>query len=218
MQRRFQKLAVCLAIVALAATPSQASVIISATGVSSPQGDFGGAQALVNIINQSGLSAGYTSGVTNFGTYTAATTHAALAGTGFTNAETNGPQQFTFDLGAVTLIDALAIWNTDSVGRVTSFRVFADNDGIFGNGVGALLVGPTALGGFGPAQVFAFGPVSTRFIHIEGLSSLAPPDFYGLGEVVFRAAAAVPEPGTLVTCAAALLVGVGFARRRRPAA
>lgn len=197
-----------------AASIAQAGPILGAVSISSPQGDNGGGIDLVNIINQSGLSAVYTSGVTDFDTFTAATTHFGLGG--FTDTRNNGPQQFTFDLGASVSIDAIAIWNSTTTSPITSFQLFADDDDVFGNGTTSLLFGPTALGAAGPSQVFEFASINTRFIHIEGLSTLDPPDFYGLGEVAFRSSnsSQVPEPSTLAILSLGL-VGLGFARRKK---
>lgn len=211
--RREVLLAAVVAMGSLAVpSSSEAAPIIGATSVSSPQGAFGGFP-LENIINQSGLSAVYVSGATDFDTFTAATTGAGLSGSGFTGQQDNGPQQFIFDLGGAQTIDALAIWNSGSVGSISRFEVYADNDGNFANGTTGLLVGPSPLGtNASPAQVFAFAGTSTRYVIFNGLASLAPPDFYGLNEVAFRGASDVPEPATL------LLAGLGAAaaiRRRR---
>ncbi len=207
-----------LAFATVTAAPTHAGAILGATSVTSPQGDFGGSAELANIINQTGLSATYTSGITDFDTFTAATTHEDLSGTGFTGTESSGPQQFTFDLGLMSLIDGLAIWNTASVGAITSFRVLYDTDADFGNGTSGELLGSTPLGAAGPAQVFSFGSVSTRYIHVEGLTSLEPPDYYGLGEVAFRSAGVspIPEPSTLISGGIAVgLMAVAGLRRRR---
>lgn len=206
MKRRL----VAICIVLAAASIANADIMIGAVSVSSPQGNIGGIHDIGNIINQSGLSAAYTSGVTDFATFAAGTTHLGLTGTGFTGSETQGPQQFTFDLGAVTLINGVAVWNTTSVGAISSFSLLADTDSDFGNGVSATLVAATALATPGspvPAQVFSFAPTATRYVHFNGLSSLAPPDYYGLGEVAFSV---VPTPSAvLLGC-----IGLGMASRR----
>ncbi len=195
---------------------STAGVVVGATSVTSPQGALTG-YPLNNIINQSGLSAGYTSGVTDFATYTASTTHSSLFSgvTGFTGMATNGPQQFSFDLGSTLTIDAISIWNTFSVGAITSLELYWDNDNNWGNGVGGQLVGPSALTpSDASAQVYGFDVVATQFIHINALSSLQAPDFYGLGEVVMSQAAAVPTP-SIAALMGLGLIGLGFTRRRR---
>ena len=117
-------------------------------------------------------------------------------------------------MGLLLTIDAIAIWNTGSVGAVSSFSLFADDDNIFDNGVTSLLLDSTALGASGPAQVFNFSSISTQFIHVNGLSSLQSPDYYGLGEVAFSQVAAVPEPSTIALLGLGL-IGIGFSRKKK---
>jgi len=202
-----------LSFAAFAPRADAATPIVGAVSVTSPQGDSGGTFALTNTINQTGLSALYVSGVTDFATFTASTTHDGLVGTGFTTEESNGPQQFTFDLGTPKPIDGIVIWNTTSVGRITSFNLFSDVDPIFGNGTSAQLLPVTVIGnGGGLGYVFSFAQTNTRYIHVNGTNSLEPPDFYGLGEVAFRA---VPEPVTLAMSICAVLVLPAVRLRRR---
>ncbi len=209
-----------IGLVASLASAAQAGPIIQAASVISPQGDFGGLFALANAANQSGLSAGYASGVTDFDTFVAATTHdgGGSLNSGFTGA--GAPGQFSFDLGAVVSVDALAFWEVQNSGSVHSFNLYADSDQNFGNGVGALIGTFNAVGGgFGgpaisAAQVFTFLALSTQFLHIDVLTmqggvGLVP----GIGEVAVRGAA-VPEPGTLAVFGLGL-AGVAMSRRRR---
>lgn len=203
-------------------SPANASTIIDPVSVSSPQGDYSGDYALANIINQSGLSAGYTSGVTDFATYVASVTHdgTGTGTSGFTNNDNAPPAQFSFDLGASMQIDALAFWNTATTGSVTSFNLYADTDQDFGNGTGALLgtFNPTA-GGTQPSsgQVFTFNSVNTRYMHIEALSlSIEGPLNAGIGEVAFRSSA-VPIPAAVWLFGSGLLGLSAIARRKKAA-
>jgi len=191
------------------------AAVIGPVAVSSPQGSRSGFP-LTEIIDQSGLSANYVSGVTDFNTFTAATTNpGGISQSGFTAAETSGPQQFTFDLGDFYLIDSIAIWNSGSAGSVISFEVQADSDANYGNGTTVSVLSPTALDtGFLVAQVFTFAPVSTRYVHVNGLASQQPPDFYGLGEVIFNGVP-VPEPTTLGATGFGLLALLHGYRRTR---
>ena len=215
MRRRYF-CATCIAIFAVALTQTsmvKADFLIGATGISSPQGSFPGSP-LEDIINQSGLTNTYQSGVTVFDGFVASTLHTGVAESGFTNTNDNGPQQFIFDLGEVLSIDAIGIWNSGSAGSIISFELLADDDDDFSNGTVTQLLGPTNLdinGAIG--QAFEFGPVSTRYVVINGLDTTQPPDFYGLGEVVFRTSVAIPEPGLSLIALSSL--SICFCRTRR---
>ncbi|KGJ86900.1 PEP-CTERM sorting domain-containing protein [Colwellia psychrerythraea] len=189
----------------------QATPIHQASSVTATTADFGGSFALVNMINQSGLSAGYTSGVTDFTSYTGSTTHNGLEGFSV------GPDgQFSFDLGSALNIDGLALWASTNIGSLASFDLYADTDQIWGNGVGSLLGSFNALGGVGsdPAQIFSFAATSTQFLHIDILSTQGGIGFQpGIGEIAFRGASEVPEPISIALLGLGL-AGIGFSRKR----
>jgi hypothetical protein len=199
---------------AIALAPAaHASVIIDPISVSSPSGDFGGAFALVNLINQSGLSAAYTSGVTDFTTYTATTVHTGntiAAPSGFTG--TSGePQTITFNFSGPTTIGSIAIWAINNVGSITQFSLSGDGGAIAGVFNAAADNGT----GIDPAQDFFFAPqltskITMTVLNTAGGTALIP----GLGAVAFGSGGAIPEP----TSWALMLVGfggVGAAMRRR---
>lgn len=203
---------------AASTTTSSADFVHAPISVSSPFGEqlfF----PLANIINQSGLSDNYISGETDFASYTATTTHSPLLSqnnVGFTNTSSDGPQHFTFDLGDIYPVTSIAIWNTDSEGAVSSFELYADDDNNLDNGTTARLIEPTNLQYNDPllsipaeAQVFSFETISVRYIHVNGLSTLLPPDYYSLAEVVFGV---VPAPSASLVGAVTLC---GLSRRRR---
>lgn len=200
------------------AVPASGGAILQGAS-SSPQGSFGGAYAIENAGNQSGLSAGYVSGFTSFDGFVSVATHSSPdngANSGFT-ASNGVPQQFTFDLGAIHDVDGFAFWSTDNIGSVTSFELFADNDGNFGNGglqsLGFFNVGRDA-GSVSSAQVGSFGWTTTQYFHVnvlgmDGGTGLTP----GIGEMAFRQA---PEPGSIVLLGlgALGLATVGLRRRK----
>ncbi len=210
-----------LAAAALAAlavsSAANAGVIIGAASVSSPAGDFGAPYDLLNIVNQSGLSASYVSGVTDFDTYVAGTTHDSTfsLNSGFTGSDVL-PQTFTFTLGGAPTIDGIAFWAVDNPGSVTSFDLYADTDNDFSNGTSALLGSFSALAGVFSGQSFSFSAVSTGFVHLRALDSAGRTDLFpGIGEVAFRSAGAVPEPTTWTMMVLGFGLVGGVVRSRR---
>ena len=204
------------ALLVIAPLAANAVPIHQAVSVTATTADFGGPFALVNMINQSGLSAGYTSGVTDFATFAGGTTHDG--GGALNSGFSVGPfGQFSFDLGSVLTIDGLAFWETQNTGSVLAFDLYADTDQIWANGVGALLGSFLAtadlLSAISSAQVFGFGSTLTQFLHIDILTTNGGSQ-PGIGELAFRGAVAVPEPGTLALLGLGL-IGMGLGRRRK---
>jgi hypothetical protein len=139
-----------------------------------------------SITNQSGLSAIYTSGVTDFDSYVSTTTHDSdsldnlwvfLGRSGV----------ITFNLGASYTLDALALWPlSGSTGDVRGFTLYADTDADTSN-LGTSLGSFNAVApSFFPvgSQVFNFGATNTQFVQME-ITSNAGSDRIGLGEVAF---------------------------------
>lgn len=179
--------------------------------------------SLTNTIDQSGLSIGYTSGVTDFDAYLALNpTHTNTFSTfeWFSNSGST-TATVTYNLGAVNTINRLALWNEESSG-IGLLNLFYSTDNI--------LFLPLALGllptdnPLGPqyrADVFSFAATNAQYVRFEmsGCPQLNPGSFpaCGIGEVAFARGqgTVAPEPGTM------LLLGSGLAalaaRRRRQA-
>ena len=99
-------------VASLAGNFIQAGVILQATDATTDMG-FGNFGSLNNIRNQSGLSTGYTSGVTDFDTYIAGNPTHNGGGTSTiwdsNNYTTTG--HIDFDLGGSFSIESFALWN-----------------------------------------------------------------------------------------------------------
>ena len=197
----------------------KAGIILQPVSVSSPQGSFSSSLGLPKMIDQSGLSAAYVSGATDFATYAAATTHNGLnsANSGFTNTGGGFPQTITFSFGSAVPLGGFAFWATGNIGSVTQFTLFGDSDNNFSNGTSGQLGGifnTLANGGVvSPAQVFAFGAATAQFVHMRVLNTAGGTGLFpGVGEIAFDSTS-VPEPNTVGLIGAGLVL-VACLRRR----
>jgi hypothetical protein len=171
------------------------------------------------ITNQSGLSATYTSGTTDFDTYVSSTTANASSSNIWVSAPNNRTGFVTFDLGASYDVNALALWALRSVNTnaVRNFTLYADTDAntsslgtSLGNFSAVAAVGGDAV----QSQVFNFATTNTRYIQMN-ITSNARGALTGMNEVAFRQApAAVPEPLTILGAATAAAFGTAFKRRK----
>jgi hypothetical protein len=133
---------VVLAVLLTAVSPASAeTVVLSAQSVVASPPPVGGF-TFTETINQSGLSPGYVSGVTNYATYIGSSPIHTRNNfpPNYAATFTTPPANVDYDLGSTYLIDRLAFWNYPfmSPGGVTSFDVFTSNDPSFAS---SLLVG-----------------------------------------------------------------------------
>lgn len=161
----------------------------------------------VNVTNQSGLSANYVSGTTDFDSYVATTTHnSAVPANIWSFAPKTG--YIAFDLGASHTVDALALWalNGASPVAIRQFSLYADTDTDPTN-PGTLLGTFNAVNAGGspvPAQVFSFADTTTQFIQLQVLTNAGESGKSGFGEVAFRGVSTVPEPSLVTNLIAAM--------------
>ena len=191
------------------AASAHAAVIVSPTAITADT-TFPGYD-VNDLINQSGLTAGFVSGVTDFDTYMAgAPGHSwALEGEWFSTFNQPGAV-LEMDLGAVFRLLSLALWTDEywGAGKVT-IATSARRDQLRRRGPGL----PHRLGD-GPSRttrrdVFALAPSTARYVRLtlsdcpQPLS--APDGGCGLGEIAFEAGG-VPEPATW----AMMIMGFGL--------
>lgn len=211
------------ALLASLAPAARAGFILQPAAASASIGTTNGSPD--NTRNQSGLSAGYTSLVTDFDAYIAsAPTHNSFLDVNLWLASAESGN-LDFDLGGTFTIESFALWNRGSSHSVNvrDFELLADDNAAFSS--------PTSLGAFvansntGPffavlPEVFTFAPSSASFVRMRIVStSFSAIGIVPLvGEVAFEAqpavTAAAPEPATLTMFglfAPALLFGL---RRR----
>ncbi len=203
-----------------AVLPANAAIISAVSGVINSGGvGFG---TLTETFNQSGLETGYTSGVTNFDTFVATTTHTnVFAGFEWFSDLGTTSASVTYDLGSVIKIDKMALWNEESAGIGLLDLLFSTDGVTFSSLLSALVPtdNPVDENGY-LADVFRFGATDLRYVQMD--MSRCPQPVPGsfsscaIGEVAFNQVAAVPVPAAGLLLLGAL-GGLGLMRRRRAA-
>jgi len=160
-----------------------------------------------NIINQSGLSVGYTSGVTDFDSYvsTHPTNDATNAWAGLT-----GPVlgDIVFDLGSVFNVDSFALWTQSNTNAIDAFSILV-NGSLAGSFNAVIGTGPNVA-----AQIFDLTMFAGQFVTLQ-VHSIHGGANVNIGEVAFEAAS-VPEP-TIIMLLGIGLAGLGFSRKKKAA-
>ncbi len=230
MKQKFKAIGslVALGLASLAlASSAQAGVIVSAVSGTILSGGPGFG-TLTETFDQSGLSAGYTSGVTDFETYIASGdlhTNVFDGFEWFSNSGTTSASVY-YDLGSVQTTIGMALWNEETSG-IGSLDLYGSTDASTWT---LLLSGLTPtdnpLGTIGPsylADVFSWSSTALQYIRLDMTNCPQPVpgtfDSCAIGEVAFHLTGgrqSVPAPATLGLLGAGL-VGLAGLRRRKAA-
>lgn len=202
----------------LEAKAASVSVIVSpvsATASSTTPSSYG----IGNTINQSGLSAGFISGVTDFDAYIAGNpTHTTLASSyEWFGADGTNSGVVDYDLGANYPINAFALWNEESSG-IGLFDLLTSGDGATYSAILSAISPPDNLLANYGASVFSFPTTNARYfrLNLSGCPQPNPGSYQScaIGEVAFRSPRGIPPvPGPLPVLGAA--ISFGYARKIR---
>lgn len=173
-----------------------------------------------NLVNQSGLSSGYVSGVTNFSTYLSGSpTHLGTSTSSAAGYFALAPAWVIVDLGSSRSVTDMVLWNDNDYQGVNSFSVDVSYDAGFSSFASAgnfnATYGPDGYGNPVAAQAFDLADQTGRYVRVNFLSAHQG-SYVNVGEIAFGtdAANAVPEPASLALAVMALMAA-GAARRRR---
>lgn len=180
-----------------------------------------------NTRDQSGLSVGYTSGVTPLAGYDA--THGGRLNDIWRSAPDNPTGFVTYDLGVARDIGTFVLWNDAPFinSRITSFSLSASNVADFSTGVtnlGSFLTNTTGDSTAINLEAFSFEATTARYFRLNITSNGGSTNTV-FGEAAFASPAAstrIPEPSSLVLLSLSMgipiLMGrIGIVARQRKA-
>jgi len=187
--------------------------------------DQGANYSVDNVIDQSGLSTGYTDG-DDFATSVAFVTHDWDPLTEWWTAWDTAAGSVVFDLGGYFTLDKVAFWNEDAAG-VRSLTISVSQNIFDSSNTG------TNVGTFTPtnnayayptsydyaADIFSFdAEQSVRYVRFD-LTAAEEEAYSGkytlsMGEVAFSVAEPIPEPATMLLFSVGLVGLFGASRKR----
>ena len=205
-----------LAIFLAIAFDARAEVVLSASSVISAPPVLTG-YSFDRTIDQSGLTIGYVSGVTDFNTYVGLSpTHVGSnSPENFAASPTTVPQNVDYDLGATYPVVRMAFWNYpfNTLGPVSSLDVYTANNASFTGAffAGSFLPADDAASDVNQVQVFDVADSNARYIRLR-VTGQTTTNAFGYSEVAFGV---VPEPFTVGYIAVAVVTFLGTSGRTR---
>lgn len=206
-------------VIALVAGFSQAGEITSAgTVLTNTLGNYGnGYPAVIGMTNQSGLSANYISGVTDFDAFIASgVTHSGGDRNSWLGSSSVFSGSLTFDLGATYSISKFVMWNGASgiSASVKGFSITTSNDSTFSTftNVGSF----TGQQNDYAATVYDLLDTTARYVKFNIDGNFGNGCCIAVGDIALETSVtAVPEPETYAMMLAGLgMIGVSFKRRK----
>jgi hypothetical protein len=199
----------------------QATASVIYSGVIYNDSGFHSAFPSFHAIDQSGLSANYTSGVTDFDiyaatnpTHTGSSTTSGVTGTGALDL---GVQAAFIDLdfGTTLQFTDFGLWNDEDGQGIKDFDIIISNVADFSSfttlGTYTATVGPSDPI---PLQLFDLAPTTGQYVRVNMLSTHGSVNI-NFGEYLFGAnSTSVPEPSIIALFALGLF-GIGFTRKRQ---
>ena len=188
---------------------AEAGFVVGSASVSASEPDLDSRFPIVNLINQSGISAAYNSGVTDFNTFvgmTALSGNPSFFGAGGWASAVGSSFQVNIDinLGFVQNLTRMALWNDVDLQGLGNFKLYASDNASFSSltYLGSFTGYPGGVGHF--AQVFDMTDATTQYIRVEG-SPGGNEVLLNIGEIAFEGSTvnAVPEPTSKLSGASA---------------